>query len=564
MREHRAGLEKGNANADSAEIGGRLQRHTERALVRDSKDVKSDNRRVRVRRGSGDGMGAKESRRNTGSPGKQSDRAQTGNPRGTGLACEGGGEARSSEDARNERRAKGPQFQGDATSGARAEIGDSLAPPYKLWKLRKALHAKAKGNPDYRFYSLYDKLHRPDVLAEAWRRCRANAGTAGVDGESFASIEAQGVAGWLGGLAQSLKDKSYKPDAVRRVWIPKANGKQRPLGIPTIRDRVVQMAAVLLLEPIFEADLPDEQHAYRAKRSAHGAIRSVHSWLQGGMREVVDADLSGYFDTIPHTELMKSLARRISDGALLSLLKQWLQMPVEQSDGRGGRRRSNPARRRGRGTPQGAPISPLLANLYMRRFILGWKHLGYERWLQAYIVNYADDFVIVCRGKAQEAYTVMVRLMSVLKLEVNRDKTRICRLPADTFDFLGYTFGRCYSSHTGKVYLGTRPSKKKVAAIMGKISHLTNRQSRHHETAVKVEELNALMRGWGNYFCLGPVSKAYRAVDAHARHRLRQWLCKKHKKQSRGFGSYSDEYLYKTLGLIRLESTTSNLPWAKT
>ena len=165
----------------------------------------------------------------------------------------------------------------------------------------------------------------------------------------------------------------------------------------------------------------------------------------------------------------------------------------------------------GKGTPQGAPISPLLANLYMRRFILGWKHLGYERWLQAYIVNYADDFVIVCRQRAEEAYTAMAKLMSVLKLEINRDKTRICRLPADTFDFLGYTFGRCYSTRTGKVYLGTRPSKKKVAAIMDKISHLTNRQSRHHETAVKVEELNALMRGWGNYFCLGPVSKAYRA-----------------------------------------------------
>ena len=523
----------------------------------------SDDRRVLVRRGSGDGMGAKESRRNTGSPGKQSVKAQTGLPRGTGLACEGGGEARSSEDARNERRAKGPQFQGNATSGARVESDESLPPPEKLWKLQRTLHAKAKGSPDYRFYSLYDKLYRPDVLAEAWRRCRANAGAAGVDGVSFASIEAQGVNGWLGQLAQSLKDKSYKPDAVRRVWIPKPNGKQRPLGIPTIRDRVVQMAAVLLLEPIFEADLPDEQYAYRAKRSAHGAIDQEHRWLQRGLREVIDADLSGYFDTIPHTELMKSLARRISDGALLALLKQWLQMPVEQSDGRGGRRRSNPARRRGRGTPQGAPISPLLANLYMRRFILGWKHLGYERGLQAHIVNYADDFVIVCRWKAQEAYTVMAKLMRVLKLEINQDKTRICRLPADTFDFLGYTFGRCYSKRTGKVYLGMRPSKKKVAAVIGKISHLTNQQSYHSETAVKVEELNALMRGWGNYFCLGPVSTAYRAVDAHACNRLRRWLCKKHKKQGRGFGSYPDEYLYRTLGLFQLGPTTKNLPWAK-
>ena len=212
---------------------------------------------------------------------------------------------------------------------------------------------------------------------------------------------------------------------------------------------------------------------------------------------------------------------------------------------------------------QGASISPLLANLYMRRFILGWKHLGYERWLQAHIVNYADDFVIVCRWKAQEAYTVMAKLMRVLKLEINQDKTRICRLPADTFDFLGYTFGLCYSKRTGKVYLGPRPSKKKVAAIIGKISDLTNRQSCHHETAVKEEELNTLMRGWGNYICLGPVSRAYRAVDAQACNRLGRWLCKKHKKQGRGLGSYPDEYLYKTLGLFQLGPTRKNLPWAK-
>jgi group II intron reverse transcriptase/maturase len=425
------------------------------------------------------------------------------------------------------------------------------------------LHAKAKGNPDYRFYALYDKLYRPDVLAEAWRRCRANAGVPGVDKESFENIEAKGVSGWLGELAQRLKDKSYKPGAVRRVLIPKANGKKRPLGIPTIRDRVVQMAAVLILEPIFEADLSDEQYAYRANRSAHGAIREVHGWLQRGMREVVDADLSGYFDTIPHPELLKSLARRISDGALLALLKQWLQMPVEESDGRGGKRRSNPARRHRKGTPQGAPISPLLANLYMRRFILGWKQLGFETRLQAHIVNYADDFVIVCRETADKAYTAMTRLMDKLKLEINGEKTQIRRIPEDSFDFLGYTFGCCHSSRTGKAYIGTRPSRKKITAIIQRISHLTNRRSGYHETADKVTELNALLRGWGNYFCLGPVSKAYRGVDAHTRHRLRQWLCRKRKKQGSGTGTYPDAYLYETLGLYRLESSTHYLPWAK-
>jgi group II intron reverse transcriptase/maturase len=475
----------------------------------------------------------------------------------------GGGEARSSEDACNERRAKGPQFQGNVTSEARAGIGESLATPEKLWKLQETLRAKAKGNPACRFYSLYDKLYREDVLAEAWRRCRANKGASGVDDVSFSQIEARGVTEWLGQLAQDLRNKQYKPGAVRRVLIPKPNGKQRPLGIPTIRDRVVQMAAVLILEPIFESDLPDEQHGYRSGRSPQGAVREVHQWLNRGLREVVDADLSGYFDTIPHRELLKSLARRISDGAMLSLLKNWLVMPVEESDGRGGRRRSNPARRKGKGTPQGAPISPLLANLYMRRFILGWKHLGYESRFQARIVNYADEFVILCRDAGQEAYAAMEVLMDRLNLVVNSEKTRICRLPEDSFDFLGYTFGECYSTATGRKYLGTRPSRKKIAGIMHEIGLRTSNKTVQADVARKVVELNALLRGWGNYFCLGPVSKSYRAIDAHSRFRLRQWLRKKHKKRGRATAAFPDEYLYETLGLVRLERTTRNLPWAK-
>ena len=534
----------------------------EASRVRAETDLLSDEGSTQTRRGSGDGMCGKESRRNTGSPPKQSVRAQTGNPRGCDLALAGGGEARSSEDASNDRRAKGPQFQGDATSSKRVQIGESLPPVQKLWKLQETLHAKAKGNPSYRFYALYDKLYRGDVLAEAWRRCRANGGAAGVDAVSFDHIEEKGVSNWLGQLAQEIKEKRYEPGAVRRVMIPKANGKQRPLGIPTISDRVVQMAAVLILEPIFEVDLTDEQYAYRTNRGAHGAIREVHHWLNRGLREVVDADLSGYFDTIPHPELMKCLARRISDGAMLAVLKKWLQMPVEESDGRGGKRRRNPARRHKRGTPQGAPISPLLANLYMRRFILGWKKLGYESRLQARIVNYADDFVVLCRNRGQETYAAVATLMGKLKLEINHDKTRVCRLPEESFEFLGYSFGRCYGKTTGRAYLGTRPSKKKITGIIERISRKTGRSTLRTPMAEKVEELNALLRGWGNYFCLGPVSKSYRAVDAHARYRLRQWLRKKHAKRGSGTSAYPDEYLYETLGLVRLELTTRNLPWA--
>jgi group II intron reverse transcriptase/maturase len=429
--------------------------------------------------------------------------------------------------------------------------------------LQDALHAKAKGNPRYRFYALYDKLYRKDVLAEAWRRCRANGGAAGSDGVSFEDIEAQGVSQWFGQLALEVKEKRYRPGAVRRVWIPKSGGRKRPLGIPAIRDRVVQMAAVLILEPIFEADLQPEQYAYRANRSAHDAIREVHGWLQKGLREVVDADLSGYFDTIPHPELMKSLARRISDGSMLALLKQWLRMPVEESDGRGGKRRSNPARRKKKGTPQGAPISPLFANLYMRRFILGWKQLGYEKRLRARIVNYADDFVILCANTGQEAYEAMKRLMGKLKLEINREKTRVCRVPGESFDFLGYTIGRCYSARNGRAYIGTRPSRKKIAGVVKRISRMTECSTLWEDTAGKVGQLNALLRGWGNYFCLGPVSKSYRVVDAHTRYRLRQWLRHKHKVKGSGTSRYPDEYLYERLGLVRLESTTSNLPWAQ-
>ena len=562
MSEHRESFEKGNADADPVEFGRRLASCGKKSPSPGKQDIKSERSTAGVRRSSGDGMCAEETRRNTGDPSRRGKTNSTGDPRGEGRVETGVGEVHSSEEARNERGAKEPQFQGDVTSGKRAEIGESLPPPFKLWELQEALHAKAKGNPSYRFYALYDKLCRLDVLAEAWRRCLANGGVAGVDGVSFEKIEAYGVSRWLGELAQELRDKSYRPGAVRRVYIPKPDGKQRPLGIPVIRDRVVQMAAVLILEPIFEADLQDEQYAYRAKRNAHDAVREVHRWLNRGLKEVVDADLSGYFDTIPHPQLLKSLARRISDGSLLRLLKQWLQMPVEESDGRGGKRRSNPARRHKRGTPQGAPVSPLLSNLYMRRFVLGWKSLGYGERLQARIVNYADDFVILCRKSGEQAYAAMSALMGELGLRVNTEKTRLCKVPEESFDFLGYRFGRCYSTKNGREYIGTQPSTKKITGIIQRISQKTQRGTLCCEAAEKVEELNALLRGWGNYFCLGPVSKVYRAVDAHCSYRLRQWLCRKHKVRGAGTGRYPDEYLYGTLGLVRLAATTPNFPWA--
>ena len=266
----------------------------------------------------------------------------------------------------------------------------SLQAPESVQRLQAALHAKAKEMPNFRFYALYDKVYREDVLFHAWRLAKANGGSAGVNGQSFSDIEDYGVERWLGELADDLRKKTYRPQPVRRVYIPKPDGRKRPLGISTIRDRVAETAAVLVLAPIFEDDLQPEQYAYRRGRSAHDAVRHVHRLLNTGYRDVVDADLSGYFDSIPHAELLASVTRRVSDRHMLHLIKQWLVVPVEEEDDRGRKHRTAEARHTRKGIPQGAPISPLLSNLYMRRFILGWKTLGYAAQLDAHIVNFAD------------------------------------------------------------------------------------------------------------------------------------------------------------------------------
>ncbi len=439
----------------------------------------------------------------------------------------------------------------------------SLATPSRVQKLQKALHDKAKESPSYRFYALYDKVYRKDVLACAYDRCHANRGAAGVDGQEFEDIEKYGVERWLDELAEELKSRTYQPQPVRRVMIDKPGGGKRPLGIPAIKDRVAELAAVLVLEPIFEADLQPEQYAYRQDRSALDAVKHVHQLLNTGHGQVVDADLSGYYDSIPHAELMKSVARRIVDRAMLHLIKMWLEAPVEETDEKGKKRRSTRNRDEGRGTPQGAPISPLLSNLYMRRFVLGWKQLKHEKRLQAFIVNYADDLVICCRRQADEALAKMRDMMLKLKLTVNEKKTRVCRLPEEKFDFLGYTFGRCYSPKTGRAYIGTVQAKKRVQRICAEISELTGRRQTLRDTKTLVVDLNRRMIGWANYFYLGPVSKAYRAVETHARRRLRQWLCAKHQVSGQGTGRYPDATLHEGLGLVRLTRRTASFPWAK-
>ena len=442
-------------------------------------------------------------------------------------------------------------------------MGD-LSTPDSVQKLQTALHAKAKAEPDYRFYALYDKISREDILAHAYAQCRSNKGAPGVDRQDFEAVEAYGVERWLGELALALRQETYRPDPIRRVYIAKANGKLRPLGISTLRDRVCMTAATLVLEPIFEADLPSELYAYRPGRNAQQAVVEVEELLFRGHRDVVDADLADYFGSIPHSDLLKSVARRIVDRRVLHLIRMWLDCPVEETDDRGRKTRTTEARDQRRGIPQGSPISPLLANLYMRRFVLGWKMHGLERSLGSRLVTYADDLVILCRrGKAEEALQRLREIMGKLKLTVNEEKTRICKVPEGEFDFLGYTFGRMYSTKTGKARIGNWPSKKSIQRAVEKIHALTERSCTWQETTKQVGDVNRTLRGWANYFSVGTVSKAYRALDAYAAVRLRRWLRFKHKVRRSKGGSYPLSHLYEQFGLVRLTALGHDVPWTK-
>jgi RNA-directed DNA polymerase len=324
------------------------------------------------------------------------------------------------------------------------------------------------------------------------------------------------------------------------------------------------MAAMLILEPIFEPDMPSEQYAYRHNRSAQDAVRRVHWLLTGGHRHVVDADLAGYFDTIPHAELMKSVARRIVDKRVLRLLRMWLAAPVEERDERGRRKRTTINRDSKQGIPQGSPISPLLSNLYMRRFILGWKLTGAEQRLGAQIVNYADDLVICCKGdNAVRALETMRRMMGQLKLTVNEEKTRTCHSPDEEFDFLGYTFGQRYAAKTKRPYIAAWPSRKSIKRMTEAVRIQTDRNMEWMDAGEMVKCLNQKLGGWANYFKLGPVTKAYRFLDKYTTTRLRRWLCKKHKQSSGGFTRYPDELFHEQMGLICLPQLPQSLPWAK-
>jgi RNA-directed DNA polymerase len=427
----------------------------------------------------------------------------------------------------------------------------SLTTPSKIRELQIKLYRKAKNEPEFRFYQLYDKVYREDILDHAYELARANHGAPGVDGESFEDIESRGLEEWKNGLREELRNKTYQPQPVRRVMIPKPGGGERPLGIPTVRDRVAQTAAKLILEPIWEAELEPNAYGYRPRKSAQGAIRKVDELLHEGYTDVVDADLTKYFDTIPHSELLQCVARRIVDRYMLHLIKMWLKVPVEERDGNG-KRRLTGGKDNDRGTPQGGVISPALANLYMNRMLKGWRQSRRGEQFRAQMVNYADDFVILSRGKAAEALEWTRGVLKRLELTLNEKKTSVRNAREERFDFLGYTFGPHYSARTGREYLGYSPSKKSVSRIKTKVGELLVPGNMDPWEKV-CERLNQILKGWRTYFGCGATSKAYRAVDEHVYDKVRHFLRRRHKVSSQGTHQFPEERVFGSMGVVRLQ-----------
>lgn len=435
----------------------------------------------------------------------------------------------------------------------------TLPTPEKIRTLQRKLYTKAKQEPEFRFYALYDKLCRADILSHAYRLVRSNQGAPGVDGRSFATIEAEeGEACFVQRLREQLETKAYRAEAVRRVWIPKPDGSRRPLGIPTMRDRVVQMAAKLVLEPIFEADFCEHSYGFRPKRSAHDAVDAVADALASG--HVIDADLSKYFDTIPHAKLMAPVAERIQDGAVLSLLKQWLKAPVVEEDDDGTRRTSGGGKGNRQGTPQGGVISPLLSNLYLHLLDRIWERHELERRDRARLVRYADDVVILCAGDVEAPMAALRQVLGRLDLCLNETKTRVVDAREESFDFLGFSFHSRRSRNSGKRYPHVEPSRRSVQRIKDRTTALTSRRRTPVPMPCIISELNRTLRGWSNYFhhrnCTGVMSK----VKMHVEERVRTHLRRRHKLVSRAqaYHHFPGPVIYGRYGLFKLPT---HAPW---
>jgi RNA-directed DNA polymerase len=417
-------------------------------------------------------------------------------------------------------------------------------------RLQEALGTKAKQEPTYRFYLLYDKVYRADVLAHAYALAKQRDGAPGVDGETFEAIEAAGRERGLAAMQEALRTGTYRPQPVRRGRIPKPAGGERPRGIPTIRDRVVQTAVLLILQPIFEADMEPTAYGYRPKRTAREAVETAHRALCAGQTQVVDAEVSQYFDTIPHAALMQAVARRLSDRKLLRLLKRWLKAPVAEQTGRGGWRYTG-GKRATQGIPQGGVISPLLANLYMNRYLRAFRQAGLDRRYGARLVNYADDFVVLCRQGAAEVLAQTRQWFQQMGLTLNEQKTRLCNGRQEPFTFLGYTFGPQYYRKDGHWYLGVAPAKKAVQRIKGRIRQILG-SGNQAPWADVAAALNPVLRGWAAYFSYGTRLMAYRAVDRYVETRVRHFLRRRHQVPTRGTRRFSSDVIFGELGVLRL------------